>query len=263
MTNGELFTHHQPIVFQKELLFWKEFNKFISKPLSNINNSITTNTHIQYSDYIKNNLEIYNLPLSYDWNIDIRNIILNDTSAIFFIKQNNYLQVFGCITGEMRIIIAPPDQIHLVQPFINMVSTVDASSILDKEPMEMNYIEIIVRQGNMIYIPYNLIYFIYNGNSNGNSNDIDNDIDIPQNVAYTRERQLSNFIYQSLEEANNNVNLVSGKGTSNSLKEVNDPYWPVLKAHSSVKSIRLFKDWTLALDNLSIGFFVPFSLINP
>ena len=157
----ELFNSHQPIVFQKELLFWKEFNKFIGKSLNEINNSISINTNIQYSNYIKNNLEIYNLPLSYDWNIDIRNIILNESSAIFFIKQNNYLQVFGCVSGEMRIIITPPDQTHIVQPFINMVSTIDATSILDKEPMEINYIEIIVREGNMIYIPYSWLYYIY------------------------------------------------------------------------------------------------------
>ena len=157
----ELFNSHQPIVFQKELLFWKEFNTFIGKSLIDINTSISTNTNIQYSNFIKNNLEIYNLPLSYDWNIDIRNIVLNESSSIFFIKQNNYLQVFGCVTGEMRIIITPSDQTHLVQPFINMVSTIDATSILNKEPMEMNYIEIIVREGNMIYIPYNWLYYIY------------------------------------------------------------------------------------------------------
>ena len=157
----ELFNSHQPIVFQKELLFWKEFNTFIGKSLTDINTTISTNTTIQYSNYIKNNLEIYNLPLSYDWNIDIRNVVLNESSAIFFIKQNNYLQVFGCVTGEMRIIITPPDQTHIVQPFINMVSTIDATSLLNKEPMEMNYIEIIVREGNMIYIPYNWLYYIY------------------------------------------------------------------------------------------------------
>ena len=157
----ELFNSHQPIVFQKELLFWKEFNTFIGKSLSDINTTISTNTTTHYSNYIKNNLEIYNLPLSYDWNIDIRNIILNESSAIFFIKQNNYLQVFGCVSGEMRIIITPPDQTHIVQPFINMVSTIDATSILDKEPMEINYIEIIVREGNMIYIPYSWLYYIY------------------------------------------------------------------------------------------------------
>jgi hypothetical protein len=153
----ELFNSHQPIVFQKELLFWKEFNTLIGKSLSDINSTIINNPSIHYSNYIKNNLEIYNLPLSYDWNIDIRNIILDETSAIFFIEQTNYLQVFGCVSGEMRIIIAPPDQTNHVQPFINMVSTIDATSILNKEPMEMNYIEIIVREGNMIYIPYKWI----------------------------------------------------------------------------------------------------------
>ena len=160
-----LFNEHQPIVFQKELFFWKEFNKLLGKPLNDINNIIKQNHNIKYSDYIKNNLELYNLPLSYDWNIDIRNIILDNTSSIFFIQQTNYLQLIGCVSGEMRIIIAPPNQSNIVQPFINMVSNIDATSLLDKEPMEMNFIEIIVREGNMIYIPYQWIYFSYNGNT--------------------------------------------------------------------------------------------------
>jgi len=46
---------------------------------------------------------------------------------------------------------------------------------------------------------------------NDDTDDTDDyEIDIPQNVAYTRERQLSNFIYQSLEESNNNINLITG-----------------------------------------------------
>ena len=61
----------------------------------------------------------------------------------------------------MRIIIAPPNQSDLVKPFINMVSTYDATQLLDKDPIEMNFIEIIVREGNMIYIPYQWLYFIY------------------------------------------------------------------------------------------------------
>ena len=162
----DIFTKNQPIVFQKELLFWKEFNKLIGKSLNDINNNISSNTNIKYADYIKNNIQLYNLPFTYDWNIDIRNVILNNTSSIFFIKQNNYMQFFGCVTGEMRIIITPPDQTNILEPFINMVSTIDATDILDKEPMELNFIEIIVREGNMIYIPYNWLYFIYKGNAN-------------------------------------------------------------------------------------------------
>ena len=114
--------------------------------LVDINNSITTNKNINYSEYIKNNIEIYNLPLSYDWNIDIRNITLNESSAIFFVKQNNYMQMFGCVTGEFRIIIVTPDQSLFLEPLSNMVSTIDATSILNKEPLEINYIEVIVRK---------------------------------------------------------------------------------------------------------------------
>jgi hypothetical protein len=161
----ELLDKHQPLIIQKEIFYWKEFNHLIGNSLSDIKNIIAENTQINYSEYIKNNIDVYNLPLSYDWNIDIRNVILNDKSAIFFTKQNNYMQLFGCVTGEMRIIITPPDQCKLLEPFVKMVSTIDATLILNKEPMELNYIEIIIRQGNIIYIPWSWSYFIYKSNA--------------------------------------------------------------------------------------------------
>ena len=160
-TAYELFEHHQPIIFQRELLFWKEFNTFINKSLLDIKDIITQNKDTNYTEIIKVNLEIYNLPLSYDWVIDIRNIILDDTSGIFFMKQLNYLQCFGCISGEFRIIITPPDQYIKVNPFYNNVSSIDATELLDKDPMELNFIEIVIRTGNLIYVPWNWLYFIY------------------------------------------------------------------------------------------------------
>ena len=162
----ELLDKHQPIILQKEIFYWKEFNNLLDSSLTEIKNSIATNTTINYSDYIKNNIDIYSLPLSYDWNIDIRNVILNEKSAIFFTKQNNYMQLFGCVTGEMRIIITVPDQLPLLAPFVNMVSSIDATELLNKEPMELNYIEIIIRRGNIIYIPWGWCYFIYKNNEN-------------------------------------------------------------------------------------------------
>ena len=159
-----LLENHQPIILQKEIFYWKEFNKLLGLSLSNIKNIIDTNSEINYSEYIKNNIYLFNLPLSYDWNIDIRNILLDEKSSIFFIKQNNYMQLFGCVSGTMRIIITPPDQNKIIGPYKNMVSTIDATNILNKEPMELNYIEIIVRQGNVIYIPFGWCYFIYSNN---------------------------------------------------------------------------------------------------
>ena len=157
----ELFENHQPIVFQRELFFWKEFNKLLDKSLSEIKEIISTNKTINYTEIIKTNIEPYNLPLSYDWLIDIRNIILDDKNGIFFIQQKNYLQCFGCVSGEFRIIITPPDQLSKLEPITNQVSSTDATLLLEKEPMELNFIEIIIRKGNLIYIPWNWFYFIY------------------------------------------------------------------------------------------------------
>jgi hypothetical protein len=158
----ELLSHNQPIVLQKELAFWKDFNKLLGESLATIKQSISEHPEIDYSTSIKMNLEPYNLALSYDWLIDIRQVALDDSNGIFFIKQNNYLQVFGCMSGQFRIIITPPDQANKLEPFTNNVSSVDSTKLLDTDPLELNYIEIIVRQSNLIYIPYGWHYFIYN-----------------------------------------------------------------------------------------------------
>jgi len=161
----ELLGNNQPIVFQRELEFWKDFNKLLGQPLETIKNEISTHPEINYSTSIKMNLEPYNLPLSYDWIIDIRTIVLDDTNGIFFIKQSNYLQMFGCVAGQFRIIITPPDQSPKLEPFTNYVSSKDATGMLDAQPMELNYIEIIVRVGNLVYIPWGWHYFIYRPNT--------------------------------------------------------------------------------------------------
>lgn len=157
----EMFAQHLPIVYQREIYAWKYFNKLIGKPLTEIQTAISTSSEIDYSDIIKQNLEPNNLPLSYDWTIDLRNVVLNEKAAIFFVKQCNYMQLFGCVRGEMRVIISPPDQASMFGTFINNVSSLDVTALLDKNPIEVKFIEIIVRCGNMLYIPYGWHYFIY------------------------------------------------------------------------------------------------------
>lgn len=169
----ELLEHNQPIIFQRELIFWKNFNTLLGQSLNDIKALITSHPEMDYSTSIKLNLEPYNLPLSYDWEIDIREIILDDTNGIFFIKQNNYLQMFGCISGSFNIIVIPPNQSKKLDPFSNYVSSKDASIMLNAEPLDLNYIEIIIREGNLIYIPWGWCYFIYrpvNTINNNNEN---------------------------------------------------------------------------------------------
>lgn len=171
----ELLDDHHPIIMQREIHFWKGINKLIGKSLININTilaspntnsnpDITTNPDItptMITESIKTNLEPFNLPLSFDWNIDIRNVILDDSAGVFFISQNNFMQCIGCMTGEFRIILAPNDQRNKIEPLTNYVSSINASPILDKDPMEMNFIEVIIREGNVVYIPWGYLYFIY------------------------------------------------------------------------------------------------------
>jgi hypothetical protein len=158
----ELLGHNQPVVFQRELAFWKEFNKLLGQPLEVIKTTISSHPELDYSTSIKTNLEPYNLPLSYDWLIDIRPVLLDDSNGIFFVKQMNYLQMFACVSGQFRIIIAPPDQgPGKLEPFKNNVSSKDATAMLDAQPLELNYIEIIVREANLVYIPWGWHYFIY------------------------------------------------------------------------------------------------------
>lgn len=162
----ELLQKQLPIVYQREIYAWKKFNKLIGLPLNEIqiiiNNSKNINDEMNYHEIIKNNLEPNNLPLSYDWDIDIKNVVLDNKAGIFFIKQNNYMQIFGCVTGEFRIIISPPSQSKHFGNFINNVSNINATPLLEKQPIEIEFLEIIIRAGNMIYIPYNWHYFIYN-----------------------------------------------------------------------------------------------------
>jgi hypothetical protein len=171
----ELLDDHHPIIMQREIHFWKSINKLIGKPLTEINTIISSSSSISnitppitppitptmITESIKNNLDPFNLPLSFDWNIDIRNVVLDDSAGVFFISQNNFMQCIGCITGEFRIILATNDQRSKVEPFSNYVSSINATEILDKDPMEMNFIEVIVREGNIIYIPWGYLYFIY------------------------------------------------------------------------------------------------------
>ena len=88
----DLMQNNQPIILQKELQHWKHINKILNRTLTDINiiinNSMgnTTSSNASSKEYttsIKENLSIFNLPLSYDWSIDIQNIILDDKYEIY------------------------------------------------------------------------------------------------------------------------------------------------------------------------------------
>ena len=85
-------------------------------------------------------------------------------SPIFPVRQVNLLQLFATITGEARIVLfAPQIEKHLT-PFTNNVSSIDIKHEIEKDNTELEFIEVVLREGNLIYIPYGWFYFIYGNN---------------------------------------------------------------------------------------------------
>lgn len=170
-----LYNNNLPIIIQSELQNWDGFNELIGINYDMIKSVINENLE-DILTIIKGNLQFHNNIFSYDWNIDIKKINFNYDSPIFMIQQNNLLQLFSTITGEARIILMNPEHHSKLGNFKNNVSNKDITQEINKPDTKLDFIEIILREGNMVYIPYGWHYFIY-GNKmiNDDNNDIDDE----------------------------------------------------------------------------------------
>lgn len=155
-----LYNQNQPIIIQQELQYWDGFELLLGLDYETIKMLTTENTD-EILTIIKGNLQFHNNIFSYNWTIDIKKITLDYNSPIFVVKQNNLLQLFSTISGEARIILICPKEKEKLGKFINNVSDKDITEELNKDNTDLEYIEIVVREGNMIFIPYNWFYFIY------------------------------------------------------------------------------------------------------
>jgi hypothetical protein len=155
-----LYNQNQPIIIQQELQHWDGFQLLLGLDYDTIKLLTKENTQ-EILTIIKGNMQYHNNIFSYNWTIDINRIDLTYESPIFVIKQNNLLQLFSTITGEARIILICPKEINKLGKFINNVSDKDITDEINKDDTELEYIEIVLREGNMIFIPYDWFYFIY------------------------------------------------------------------------------------------------------
>jgi hypothetical protein len=101
-------------------------------------------------------LDIYELPLSSGWQLSLSELNENIVEGVR-VKCHRYLMF--CIEGEFRIIVCTP---------LVATNVLNASTNYD----ELECIEIVVRAGNMIYIPYNWSYCLF-------SNEMNNEQDPP------------------------------------------------------------------------------------
>ena len=156
----DLYQMKLPIIIQEEIQNWEGFGMVLGLDYKEIRAIIDENME-NVLKVIKGNLAFQKQILGYDWNIDLKQINYTDKSPIFVIKQVNYLQLFATITGEARVVLVPPSEHDKLGTFNANVSNLDLLPELDKDNSDIECVEVVLRKGNMIYIPYQWHYFIY------------------------------------------------------------------------------------------------------
>ena len=159
----DLYQQGLPIIIQKELQNWDGIDLLLGLDYETLKTTVQDNIE-DILTIVKGNLQFHNNILSYDWKIDITLVDTDIKSPIFPVRQVNLLQLFATITGEARIVLfAPQIEKHLT-PFTNNVSSIDIKHEIEKDNTELEFIEVVLREGNLIYIPYGWFYFIYGNN---------------------------------------------------------------------------------------------------
>jgi hypothetical protein len=171
----DLYQQCLPIIIQKELQNWDGIDLMIGLDYNTIETTIQDNMD-DILTIIKGNLQFHNNILSYDWKVDLTVITTNINSPIYPIHQVNLLQLFATVTGEARIVIFCPKTEKYLKPFTNNVSSINIKPEIEKDETDIDFIEVVLREGNLIYIPYGWYYFIY-GNHLDTDTDADTDAD--------------------------------------------------------------------------------------
>ena len=133
--------------------------------------SVFTDIKFENWNNIENNLYYYNIPLSIESNYTIN--IENENQTSLIKKQDKYRRLFYVVSGKKRFLIFDKNQAKNLYLNNNNTSPVNIfNQDLKKYPNLKNikYIEIIVRENTMIYIPYNF-FFCYICDENTKSYD--------------------------------------------------------------------------------------------
>ena len=156
-----------------EILQYKNPRKNIFENVLN-EKLISVFTDIKFDNWnnIENNLFYYNIPLSIESNYTINIENKNQTSLIK--KQDKYRRLFYVESGTKRFLIFNKNQAKNLYLNNNNTSPVNIfNQDVKKYPNLKNikYIEVIVRENTMIYIPYNF-FFCYICHENTKSYDL-------------------------------------------------------------------------------------------
>jgi hypothetical protein len=160
-----LLNQNQPTIFRQVLYGWEPIIHIFDASLDDIDYLINNNQ--DFNKDILDCLSNYSMFLSMGWEYKFLEKT-NNVKDNHFILQRNYRQLFIQIMGTQRIYLVHPSQSNLIETQImdetfpnnnNKPQTVSKVNFWNKqetskEPFnKLEYTEIILREGNILFIP--------------------------------------------------------------------------------------------------------------
>lgn len=152
--------NRQPTIFRGVLFDWTPIAEIFDLTVEDILNIYEKNKYFK-KDLCKY-LNDYSLSFSYGWNISFINLINKDNGNTHFIKNKDNRYLIGVISGESNIYLCPPSKaIASKKNGIN----IEEVEFINNPSANIEHIQIILREGNLLYIPREW-YYLISTNSN-------------------------------------------------------------------------------------------------
>ena len=153
-----LLIEKSPTIFRQSLYSWDALTELFDKDIQEINYLLKKKE--KFKNDINVNLNNYSMPLSFGWEYTFEERNQNDN---YFRLENNHRHLICQVLGTQRVYLASPNQSQFIETkkdsnhkhntSISKTNFWDKNEI-GKEPFnKIKYIEIILREGNILYIP--------------------------------------------------------------------------------------------------------------
>ena len=206
----EVLSQNQPTIFYQIMYDWIFIGDIHILDINQINDVINVNK--SFTKALEHEMYSFSLFYSPNWKFDIFEQENNEKTH-YFRKNNLYRFFIGQITGKQHIYLCSPNQEYILEKnskiestkkdkdnnkendkdnnkstenekdkinseiFNTTVSTIDFWNPEEnkKEPFnKLQYIEIILKEGNLLYIPYGWWYLTKNSDNSNNPNKEEN-----------------------------------------------------------------------------------------
>lgn len=158
-TDGEiqdLLVQKQPTIFADVLYEWEAIAEIFDMPLELITELLAAKTFV---DLLTDHLNPYAMLFSRGWKFQASERTAETYKESNFRLESNHRHLIAQITGIQRIYIASPNQTNFMVPVetsgnitrcsVNFFNPPDDAGEFNK----LQYMEIVLREGNLLYIP--------------------------------------------------------------------------------------------------------------